>query len=60
MAKRKPTLFAKYGGSIADKLTPKLSEEEIKEKEQEFERLKSFMANNDIPRLQQIIFNQTE
>ena len=60
MEKRKPTLFAKYAGSIADKLTPKLSEEEIKEKEQEFERIKSFMANNDIPRLQQIIFNQTE
>ena len=60
MNKRKTTLFAKYAGSIADKLTPKLSEEEIKEKEQEFERIKSFMANNDIPRLQQILFNQTE
>ena len=60
MEKRKPILFAKYAGSIADKLTPKLSEEEIKEKEQEFERIKSFMANNDIQRLHQIIFNQTE
>ena len=60
MEKRKPTLFAKYSGSIADKLTPKLSEEEIKEKEQEFERIKSFMANHDIQRLQQIIFTQTE
>lgn len=60
MEKRKPTLFAKYAGSIADKLTPKLSEEEIKEKEQEFERLKSFMANHDIPRLHSILFNQTE
>ena len=60
MEKRKPTLFAKYSGSIADKLTPKLSEEEIKEKEQEFERIKSFMANNDIPRLHSILFNQTE
>ena len=60
MEKRKPTLFAKYAGSIADKLTPKLSEEEIKEKEREIERIKRFMANNDIPRLQQILFNQTE
>ena len=44
--------FAKYAGSIADKLTPKLSEEEIKEQEQEFERIKSFMENhikNGIP-----------
>ena len=60
MEKRKPTLFAKYAGSIADKLTPKLSEEEIKEKEQEFERIKSFMANHNIPRLQQILLNQIE
>ena len=52
--------FAKYAGSIADKLTPKLSEEEIKEKEQEFERIKSFMANHNIPRLHSILFNQTE
>ena len=60
MTRQIKPLFAKYAGSIADKLTPKLSEEEIKEKEQEFERIKSFMANNDIPRLQQILFNQTE
>ena len=60
MKKRKPTLFAKYAGSIDSKLTPKLSEEEIKEQEQEFEKNKSFMANHDIPRLQQILFNQTE
>ena len=52
--------FAKYACSIADKLTPKLSEEEIKEKEQEFERIKSFMANHDIQRLRSIIFNKTE
>ena len=52
--------FAKYAGSIDSKLTLKLSEEEIKEKEQEFERIKSFMANHDILRLQQILFNQTE
>ena len=52
--------FAKYAGSIDSKLTLKLSEEEIKEKEQEFERIKSFMANHDIPRLRSILFNQTE
>ena len=60
MKKRKPTLFAKYSSSIADKLTPKLSEEEIKEQEQEFERIERFMANHDIPRLHSILFNQTE
>ena len=60
MEKRKPTLFAKYAGSIADKLTPKLSEEEIKEKEKEFERIKSFMANHDILRLHSILFDKTE
>mgnify|MGYP006376493767 CR=1 FL=1 len=58
MKKRKPTLFAKYAGSIDSKLTLKLSEEEIKEKEQEFERVKSFMANHDILRLHSILFNQ--
>ena len=52
--------FAKYAGSIDSKLNLKLSEEEIKEQEQEFERIKSFMANHDIPRLQQMLFNQTE
>ena len=60
MTKRKPLLFEKYAGRIDDKLTIKLSEEEIKEKEQEFERIKSFMENYDIQRLQQILFNQTE
>ena len=60
MEKQIKPLFSKYAGSIDSKLTPKLSEEEIKEKEREFERIKSFMANNDIPRLQQILFNQTE
>lgn len=60
MEKQKPTLFAKYAGSIADKLTPKLSEAEIKEKEREFERIKRFMANHDIPRLHSILFNQIE
>ena len=60
MEKKKHPLIAKYSSSIADKLTPKLSEEEIKEKEQEFERIKSFMANHNIPRLHSILFNQTE
>lgn len=52
--------FAKYACSIDSKLTLKLSEEEIKEQEQEFERIKSFMANHDIPRLRSILFNQIE
>ena len=52
--------FIKYAGSIDSKLTLKLSEEEIKEQEKEFERIKSFMANHDIQRLRQILFNQTE
>ena len=53
-------LIAKYAGSIDSKLNLKLSEEEIKEQEQEFERIKSFMANHDIPRLRSLLFNQTE
>ena len=60
MEKQIHPLFAKYAGSIDSKLTLKLSEEEIKEKEQEFERIKSFMANHDIQRLRSILFNQTE
>ena len=40
-------LFAKYAGSIADKLIPKLSEQEIKEQEQEFERIKNLLTNHD-------------
>ena len=52
--------FAKYAGSIDSKLNLKLSEEEIKEKEKEFERIKSFMANHDIQRLRSILFDQTE
>ena len=52
--------FAKYAGSIDSKLTIKLREEEINEQEQEFERIKSFMANHDIPRLRSILFDQTE
>ena len=49
--------FAKYSCSIADKLIPKLSEEEIKYQEQEFERIKNFLTNHDIPRLRSILFN---
>lgn len=60
MEKRKPKLFAKYAGSIDSKLNLKLSEEEIKEQEQEFERIKRFMANHDIPRLRSILFDKTE
>ena len=52
--------FAKYAGSIDSKLNLKLSEEEIKEQEQEFERIKSFMENHDIQRLRSILFNQSE
>ena len=60
MTRQIKPLFAKYAGRLDDKLTIKLSEEEIKEQEQEFERIKSFMANHDIPRLHSILFNQTE
>ena len=52
--------FAKYAGSIDSKLTLKLSEEEIKEKEQEFERIKSLLTNRDISWLPHVLFNQTE
>ena len=60
MEKRKPTLFAKYAGCIDSKLTLKLSEEEIKEKEQEFERIKSLLTNRDILWLPHVLFDQTE
>ena len=60
MEKQIHPLIAKYAGSIDSKLTLKLSEEEIKEQEQEFERIKSFMTNHNIPRLHSILFNQTE
>ena len=60
MEKQIHPLIAKYAVSIADKLTPKLSEEEIKEQEHEFERIKSLLANRDIARLPSILFNQTE
>lgn len=45
MTRRKPLLFAKYAGRIDDKLTLKLSEQEIKEQEQEFERIKNLLTN---------------
>ena len=60
MEKQIHPLIAKYAGSIDSKLNIKLSEEEIKEQEQEFERIKNFMANHNIPRLRSILFNQTE
>ena len=47
MIKRKPLLFAKYAGRIDDKLTLKLSEQEIKEREQELERIKKLLTNRD-------------
>lgn len=40
-------LIAKYAGSIDSKLTLKLSEEEIKEQEQEFERIENLLTNHD-------------
>lgn len=60
MKKRKPLLFTRYAGSIDCIKTPKLSEEEIKEKEQEFERIKSLLTNRDILWLPHVLFNQTE
>ena len=60
MKKRKPTLFAKYAGCIANMKIPKLSEEEMKEQYQEFERIKSLLTNRDILWLPHVLFNQTE
>ena len=60
MERQKHPLIAKYAGSIDTKLTLKLSEEETKEQEQDFERLKNFLENHDIQRLHSILFNQTE
>ena len=45
MTKRKPLLFAKYAGRIDDKLILKLSEQEIKERQKEFERIKNLLTN---------------
>lgn len=52
--------FAKYACSIDSKLTLKLSEEEIKEKEQQFEMVENFLANHDIALLRSILFDKTE
>ena len=60
MEKQIHPLIAKYAGSIDSKLNIKLSEEEIKEQEQEFERIKNFLENHDIQRLHSILFTQTE
>ena len=60
MMERHKHPFAKYACSIDSKLNIKLSEEEIKEQEQEFERIKNLLTNHDIPRLHSILFNQTE
>ena len=60
MEKQIHPLIAKYSGSIDSKLNLKLSEEEIKEQEQEFERLKNFLENHDIQRLRSILFDKTE
>lgn len=46
MEKQIHPLIAKYAGSIDSKLTLKLSEEEIKEKEQEFERIKKLFSKS--------------
>ena len=60
MMERHKNPFAKYAGSINSKLIPKLSEQEIKEQEKQFEMIENFFANHDIPRLRSILFNQTE
>ena len=60
MTRQIKPLFAKYAGRLDDKLTIKLSEEEIKEQEQEFERIKSILTNRDISWLPHVLFNQTE
>ena len=60
MMERHEHPFAKYACSIDSKLTIKLSEEEIKEQEHEFERIKNFLVNHDIDRLRSILFDQTE
>lgn len=57
MEKQIHPLVAKYAGSIDSKLTIKLSEEEIKEQEQEFESIESILTNRDISRLHSILFN---
>ena len=60
MEKQIHPLIAKYAGSIDSKLNQKLSEEEMKEQEQELERIENFLANHDISRLRSILFDKTE
>ena len=60
MEKQIHPLIAKYAGSIDSKLNIKLSEEEMKVQEKEFERIESLLTNCDISRLHSILFNQTE
>ena len=60
MMERHKHPFAKYDGSINSKLIPKLSEQVIKEQEQEFERIKILLTNRDISWLPHVLFNQTE
>ena len=60
MEKQIHPLIAKYAGSIDSKLTLKLSEEEIKEQEKQFEMIENFFANHDIARLRSILFDETE
>ena len=60
MMERHKHPFAKYAGSINSKLIPKISEQVIKEQEQEFERIKSLLTNRDISWLPHVLFNQTE
>ena len=60
MEKQIHPLIAKYAGSLDSKLNIKLREEKKKEQEKEGERIKSFMANHNIPRLRSILFDKTE
>lgn len=52
--------FAKYAGSIANIKIPKISEEVIKEQEEEFKRIKNLIINSDISWMPSILLNQIE
>ena len=60
MEKQIHPLIAKYAGSIDSKLNPKLSEQVIKEQEQEFKRIEGLLTNRDISQIPSILLNQTE
>ena len=60
MMERHKHPFAKYSCSINSKLIPKLSEQVIKEQEQEFKRIEGLLTNRDISRLPSILINQIE